>query len=140
MINFWIFEPFLIIFRGLQSPSAKKYNRISWILIRCHLVKIRVQFQKFYLFHHFILLLFSFDYVMRVIFSYLTDRLPFSIRVLLESAVRNCDNFQITSGDVKKILDWETSHTNPDGVEVPFKPSRVILQVSWASNLLRNNA
>ena len=28
------------------------------------------------------------------------DRLPFSIRILLESAVRNCDEFEVTSKDV----------------------------------------
>ncbi|XP_077266759.1 cytoplasmic aconitate hydratase isoform X3 [Temnothorax americanus] len=56
------------------------------------------------------------------------DRLPFSIRVLLESAVRNCDNFQITKADVEKILDWENNQTHQDGVEVAFKPARVILQ------------
>lgn len=55
-------------------------------------------------------------------------RLPFSIRVLLESAVRNCDNFQVTTKDVEAILDWEKNQSNRDGVEVPFKPARVILQ------------
>jgi aconitate hydratase len=28
------------------------------------------------------------------------DKLPFSIRILLESAVRNCDEFEVTSKDV----------------------------------------
>jgi len=56
------------------------------------------------------------------------NKLPYSIRVLLESAVRNCDNFQVTEVDVSKILDWATSQSNPDGVEVAFKPARVILQ------------
>ncbi|XP_031786684.1 cytoplasmic aconitate hydratase [Nasonia vitripennis] len=56
------------------------------------------------------------------------DRLPFSIRVLLESAVRNCDEFQVKSKDVEKILDWEKNQAVEDGVEVAFKPARVILQ------------
>ncbi|XP_066963842.1 cytoplasmic aconitate hydratase-like isoform X1 [Macrobrachium rosenbergii] len=56
------------------------------------------------------------------------ERLPFSIRVLLESAVRNCDNFQVKEEDVLKILDWETNQADAKGVEVPFKPARVILQ------------
>jgi len=60
---------------------------------------------------------------------YLIDRLPFSIRVLLESAIRNCDNFQVTKSDVEKILDWENNQAVQDGIEVAFKPSRVILQV-----------
>jgi aconitate hydratase len=35
------------------------------------------------------------------------QRLPYSIRILLESAVRNCDEFEVTSKDVEKILSWE---------------------------------
>ena len=34
------------------------------------------------------------------------ERLPYSIRVLLESAVRNCDDFAVKEQDVEKILDW----------------------------------
>lgn len=55
------------------------------------------------------------------------DKLPFSIRILLESAIRNCDNFQVSKDDVEKILDWE--NTAPKQVEIPFKPARVLLQV-----------
>jgi len=54
------------------------------------------------------------------------NSLPFSIRILLESAVRNCDEFDITSKNVETILDWEKNATKQ--VEVPFKPARVILQ------------
>ncbi|XP_050695356.1 cytoplasmic aconitate hydratase-like isoform X1 [Eriocheir sinensis] len=56
------------------------------------------------------------------------DRLPFSIRVLLEAAVRNCDNFQVKEEDVHNILDWEQKQNVAEGVEVPFRPARVILQ------------
>ncbi|XP_069679495.1 cytoplasmic aconitate hydratase-like isoform X2 [Periplaneta americana] len=56
------------------------------------------------------------------------DKLPFSIRVLLESAVRNCDNFQVKEQDVQAILDWEKNQAVEGGVEVNFKPARVILQ------------
>ncbi|XP_033210011.1 cytoplasmic aconitate hydratase-like [Belonocnema kinseyi] len=56
------------------------------------------------------------------------ERLPFSIRVLLESAVRNCDDFQVKKQDVEKILNWEKNQSVEEGVEVAFKPSRVILQ------------
>ncbi|CAN1339750.1 Aconitate hydratase 3, mitochondrial [Linum perenne] len=52
------------------------------------------------------------------------DRLPYSIRILLESAIRNCDNFQVTNEDVEKIIDWE--NTSPNNVEIPFKPARVL--------------
>jgi len=54
------------------------------------------------------------------------ERLPYSIRVLLESAVRNCDNFAISEKDVENILNWEVN--SQKDVEIPFKPARVILQ------------
>ncbi len=53
-----------------------------------------------------------------------TERLPYSVRVLLESAVRSCDGFQVTTVDVDNIIDWEESQ----GLEIPFRPARVILQ------------
>lgn len=59
------------------------------------------------------------------------DRLPYSIRILLESAIRNCDEFQVTGKDVEKILDWE--NTSPKQVEIPFKPARVLLQACLLS-------
>jgi len=52
--------------------------------------------------------------------------LPYSIRILLESVLRNCDGFQITEKDVKNLTEWN-SGTLAD-IEVPFKPARVILQ------------
>ena len=55
-----------------------------------------------------------------------TAKLPFSIRVLLESAIRNCDEFNVTSSDVENILNWTV--TSKQDVEIPFKPARVILQ------------
>ena len=45
--------------------------------------------------------------------------------MLLESAVRNCDEYNVLESDVGKILDWERSSTKD--VEIPFKPARVIL-------------
>jgi aconitate hydratase len=54
------------------------------------------------------------------------DTLPYSVRVLLESAIRNCDEFQVLKKDVENILDW--FNTRNDSVEIPFKPARVILQ------------
>ena len=53
-------------------------------------------------------------------------RLPFSIRILLESALRNCDNYQITEDDVRRLAHWSPEPGEP--VEIPFKPARVILQ------------
>ena len=57
-----------------------------------------------------------------------SDKLPYSIRILLESAIRNCDGFQVKKEDVEKIIDWE--NTSPKQVEIPFKPARVLLQVN----------
>lgn len=56
------------------------------------------------------------------------DRLPYSIRVLLESCVRNCDNFQVLQKDVESVLEWESNQAVEGGVEIAFKPARVILQ------------
>ena len=67
----------------------------------------------------------SFFFLHLFIFTIL-DALPYSIRVLLESAVRNCDEFNVLSSDVEKILDW-VKNQKAD-VDIPFKPARVILQ------------
>lgn len=64
----------------------------------------------------------------RKITLFFLDKLPYSIRVLVESGVRNCDGFHVTKEDVEKIYDWEEHQKNEQGVEVSFKPSRVILQ------------
>ena len=53
-------------------------------------------------------------------------RLPFSIRVLLESALRNHDGFKITDADVERLLRW--SPKTAGDVEIAFKPARVVLQ------------
>ncbi|OMJ68671.1 hypothetical protein SteCoe_33812 [Stentor coeruleus] len=53
-------------------------------------------------------------------------KLPYSIRILLESAVRNCDEFEVKTSDVENILNWEK--TSKRDIEIPFKPSRVLLQ------------
>ena len=57
---------------------------------------------------------------------YLSETLPYSIRVLLEAAVRNCDDFSVKQADVERILDWNKSSL--EDAEIPFKPARVILQ------------
>ncbi|MDP6098976.1 MAG: aconitate hydratase AcnA [Candidatus Thalassarchaeaceae archaeon] len=51
--------------------------------------------------------------------------LPYSIRVLLEAALRKCDGFLVTDEDAQRIADW-TPEMSPS--EIPFMPSRVILQ------------
>jgi len=54
------------------------------------------------------------------------DRLPFSIKVLLECALRNCDGFLIEKADVEKLANYDPK--NPAQVEIPFMPARVLLQ------------
>lgn len=54
------------------------------------------------------------------------DRLPFSIRVLLEAVLRNENGYDITAEDVRQLAAYNPK--NPDKVEIPFKPARVILQ------------
>ncbi len=54
------------------------------------------------------------------------DRLPFSIRVLLESLLRQHDGHQIKNEHVESLANWGTDKAT--GADVPFKPSRVILQ------------
>ena len=54
------------------------------------------------------------------------SRLPYSIRVLLESALRNNDGFRVTDDDVEKLLTW--SPETAGQAEIAFKPARVILQ------------
>jgi aconitate hydratase len=54
------------------------------------------------------------------------DRLPYSIRVLLENVLRNAGRPAISEQDVAYIAGWKP---RPDrGREVPFMPARVILQ------------
>jgi aconitate hydratase len=54
------------------------------------------------------------------------DKLPFSIKILLENALRNLDNREVSEDDVRNLANWDPSQ--PMNVEVPFKPARVILQ------------
>ncbi len=51
--------------------------------------------------------------------------LPFSIRILLESALRNYDDYQVTLKDIETIAAWKPNDTKQ---EIAFKPGRVILQ------------
>jgi hypothetical protein len=57
-------------------------------------------------------------------------KLPFSIRVLLESSVRNCDDKTFPKSDVETILAWK--ETQFEQKEIQFRPARVILQVCCA--------
>jgi len=54
------------------------------------------------------------------------ERLPYSIRVLLESCLRNYDGFVVGERDVTQLAGWQAD--NVGECEIPFKPGRVILQ------------
>ena len=54
------------------------------------------------------------------------SRLPYSIRVLLEAALRQCDGFEITREDVERIAKWSPETAGKE--EIPFKPARVVMQ------------
>ncbi|MFB6070731.1 MAG: aconitate hydratase AcnA, partial [Halanaeroarchaeum sp.] len=53
------------------------------------------------------------------------SNLPVSIRILLESVIRNADGDMITEEDVRNAASWQPDV--PDH-EVPFTPSRIVLQ------------
>ncbi|PGM57474.1 aconitate hydratase AcnA [Bacillus sp. AFS053548] len=53
-------------------------------------------------------------------------KLPYSIKVLLESVLRQVDGRVITKDHVENLAKWGTNELQD--VDVPFKPSRVILQ------------
>ncbi|MHC4975337.1 MAG: aconitate hydratase AcnA [Planctomycetota bacterium] len=54
------------------------------------------------------------------------ERLPYSIKVLLESMLRNVDGFVVTNDDVAGLAGWNAK--SPAKVEIPFMPGRVVLQ------------
>jgi aconitate hydratase len=54
------------------------------------------------------------------------DRMPFSIKVLLEAVLRNVDGEAVTEEDARRLASWNAAQ--PVDVELPFTPARVILQ------------
>lgn len=54
------------------------------------------------------------------------ERLPFSIKILLESLLRNVDGYLVKADDVAGLAAWEAS--NPAHDDIAFMPGRVILQ------------
>ncbi|MBE3576448.1 MAG: aconitate hydratase AcnA [Limnochordales bacterium] len=54
------------------------------------------------------------------------QRLPYSLRVLLENLLRNCDGYLVTLDDVLAVANWQPRQNIPR--EIPFLPARVILQ------------
>ncbi len=54
------------------------------------------------------------------------DKLPVSIRVILENVLRNLDGKAMSEADVKNLANWDPKNYDP--VEVNFLPARVVLQ------------
>jgi aconitate hydratase len=53
------------------------------------------------------------------------DRLPYSIRIVLEAALRQCNDKEITQNDVKNIAAWTPTGARPG---IPLLPARVVMQ------------
>ena len=53
------------------------------------------------------------------------NKLPFSIRIVLEAALRQCNDNEITQADVKNIAAWTPKGARPG---IPFLPGRVVMQ------------
>ena len=54
------------------------------------------------------------------------SRLPVSIRIVLESVLRNCDGKKVTEEHVRELANW--SPTGARTAEIPFVVARVVLQ------------
>ncbi|PRY88643.1 aconitate hydratase AcnA [Mongoliibacter ruber] len=57
--------------------------------------------------------------------GYDIESLPFSIRILLENALRNFDDFGITKEHIETLATWSPE---PSDKDIPFKPARVLMQ------------
>lgn len=53
------------------------------------------------------------------------SKLPFSIRILLENAIRNFDDLATTTAHIETILNWQPK---PPEEEIPYMPARVLMQ------------
>jgi aconitate hydratase len=54
------------------------------------------------------------------------SRLPVSIRIVLESVLRNCDGRKVTEQHVRQVANWSPNAPRTD--EIPFVVARVVLQ------------
>ncbi len=57
--------------------------------------------------------------------GYNIEKMPFSIRILLENVLRNFDDFAITRDNIDTLLNWKPEASDKD---IPFKPARVLMQ------------
>src|SRR5438105_13012840 len=54
------------------------------------------------------------------------SRLPVSIRIVLESVLRNCDGKKVRGKDVESLAKWNAK--SPANEEIPFVVARIVLQ------------
>jgi aconitate hydratase len=54
------------------------------------------------------------------------SKLPISIRIVLESVLRNCDGKRVTEQDVRALANWKPNASRTD--EIPFVVARIVLQ------------
>lgn len=54
------------------------------------------------------------------------DRLPFSIRILVENLLRKLDDQVVKATDLEAIANWKQQYDSP--VEIPYHPARVLMQ------------
>ena len=53
------------------------------------------------------------------------EKLPYSIKILLENLVRNEDDLTVTQNDIESIIDW---HNHATKKEIAYRPARVLMQ------------
>jgi len=54
------------------------------------------------------------------------DRLPFSIKILVEAVLRQFDGRAITETHISELANWNAA--SPQNGDIPFKPARILLQ------------
>jgi aconitate hydratase len=54
------------------------------------------------------------------------SKLPVSIRLVLESVLRNCDGLKVQEANVKELANWKASEART--AEIPFVVARIVLQ------------
>ncbi|MEY4918443.1 MAG: Aconitate hydratase precursor, partial [Verrucomicrobiota bacterium] len=54
------------------------------------------------------------------------SKLPVSIRIVLESVLRNCDGKKVSEANIKELANWQATETRT--AEIPFVVARIVLQ------------
>src|ERR1017187_9709411 len=54
------------------------------------------------------------------------SKLPVSIRIVLESVLRNCDGKKVSEANIKELANWQPTETRT--AEIPFVVARIVLQ------------